>query len=153
MTGRQEFYRVLEFFIKFSSGHELPTQKVALALPFMAEFADRFTDDVRTVLIPSALVLPGQPPELEAVAAAVGGTAAARLRAVECWEDLPRLPRGVRERLVVKCASADPATSSRGRGVSPFWKVAGKDAGWDQNGRVTGSAFVDLRVDGAGSLR
>jgi hypothetical protein len=209
----------------------LYTQKVALALPFMAEFADRFTDDVRTVLIPSALVLPGQPPELEAVAAAVGGTAAARLRAVERWEDLPRLPRSVRERLVVKCASADPATSSRGRGViqlggsgamaasswqpcwqrvsqddepwliqpyvsqkflaplahpsapgdiqvrpvhtriaifcgdltgdaqplgaignvSPYWKVAGKDAGWDQNGRVTGSAFVDLQVDESGS--
>lgn len=30
--------------------------------------------------------------------------------------------------------------------VGPFWKVAGKDAGRDARGELTGTAFVDLRV-------
>ncbi|MDD4628771.1 MAG: hypothetical protein PHE68_05260 [Candidatus Peribacteraceae bacterium] len=57
--------------------------------------------------------------------------------------------REVHARFGLYCANSERGTQLLG-GIatfSPFWKVAGKSAGTDNNGRLTGSAFTDIRVE------
>lgn len=201
-------------------------QKIGLALPFMTEYKERFSDRIREILIPSVLVL-GDEPDCTPIIPALSHSKRDLVGDLRTWDDLLKLPRSLREQLVFKCASTHQHDNHGGHGVwrlwgsesvakrsldeilnrarvqkepwilqpyvnttwdvpfvhpekpeevqriqaharfgiycghseetpyllggiatfSPFWKVAGKTAGHDKDGKLTGSAFTDIRIE------
>lgn len=200
-------------------------QKVSLALPFCDEYKDLFHEQLRKILIPSALIAKGKI-NLSALIPYIDHKNRDLLSEVNRIEDLCRLPAKLRENLIIKCASSNKYNCHGGHAVwrlwgsksvveknigniaqainstnepwiiqpyvsetekipfahpdelstsqimkaharygiyygvvdgrpgiigsiatlSPFWKVAGKTASYDSNGRLFGSAFTDIRV-------
>jgi hypothetical protein len=104
----------------------LCSQKVGMALPFTAPFAAYFSDRVRRVLIPTVLIQ--DPPDCAVLAGPLAPHGGSALAELTRWEDVPRLPRGLRRRLVVKCGSANRSWNQGGRGV---WKLGGT-GGYDE---------------------
>lgn len=98
----------------------LCAEKFGMALPFTDQFRSYFSDAVRECLIPTALV--DGTPDCAAVAEALAGHGGEDLLSLAAWDDLVRLPRSLRRRLVVKCGSANPVWNQGGRGV---WKLGG----------------------------
>jgi hypothetical protein len=192
----------------------LYSQKVGYALPWHPLYRDSFSDDVRSVLIPTVYLNDG-PRSLALLQTVVEHPQQARLAELRSWDDLQTLPESLRRAIVVKCGSINGSLNHGGRGVwrlgspatlaavlrridrgepwiaqpyvdrtwrvplamppdgdprtrpaharfclyvrrgprllgglatfSTFWKSAGKSARTDDRGRMTGSAFVDLR--------
>jgi hypothetical protein len=199
----------------------LYSQKIGYALPWHPRYRDAFSDEVRSVLIPSVCLNEG-PTSLRLLASSIEHPKRELLSEISSWDDVQSMPDGLRRRIVVKCGSINGQLNHGGRGVwrlgsaatlhsvlrrmergepwiaqpyvdrtwkvplsmpageapsiqscharfclyashnepiqgpSPrilgglttfgtFWKSAGKSASTDDQGRMHGSAFVDLR--------
>lgn len=91
-------------------------QKWMLALPFMAQFRDLFSDDVRAGIIPTAL-LSIDHLDLSGVLDSLDPVHASRMESVDHLMDLADLPESTRRKLVLKCGAGTGNMQSRGRGV------------------------------------
>jgi hypothetical protein len=101
----------------------LCSEKLGMALPFMEPFTAYFGDEVRRALIPSVLI--SDPPQVTPLLSDLSDCGGAALGELTRWEEVPKLPRRLRRRLVVKCGSANRSWSQGGRGV---WKLGGTKA-------------------------
>ena len=96
-------------------------QKITMALPFLEEFKDRFSMQIRDILIPTALIINGQELDLAPFIDKMNQNNAEILLKIKTLDQLLELPRNLREDLVVKCASANKYYCYGGHGVYRLW--------------------------------
>lgn len=91
-------------------------QKWCLALPFMKEFAARFSDHARSILIAGGLVIDGSV-DLAPVAASLPAEIVDRVTSIRLLREVVELPESIRRRLILKCGAGTGDLHSGGRGV------------------------------------
>lgn len=96
-------------------------QKIGLALPFMPDYRNLFSDQIREILIPSVLVTDDKP-NCNPLINSISHPKRDLLGDLQSWDDILRLPRSLRECLIFKCASADQEYNHGGHGV---WQIGG----------------------------
>jgi hypothetical protein len=99
-------------------------QKWGLSLPFMAEFKGMFSDRLRQIIIPTAL-LNRESLDLSQIAEHITHAERERLLAIRELDDIPDLPGSLRKCLVFKCGAGRGGFHSHGKGV---FRVSGSKA-------------------------
>ncbi len=91
-------------------------EKWGLALPFLTEYAGLFKNELREILIPSAILTHSEL-DLRPIAPYVEHPLNQQLLAVKTLDDLVRLPISLRRSLIVKCGAGAGDYFSDGKGV------------------------------------
>jgi len=91
-------------------------QKWGLALPFMEEYKKLFSNRIREIVIPTAL-LNGRKPDLSPIVPYVKHPQVDKLLHIESLMDLAELPTSLRKVLVLKCGSGTGEFYIDGKGV------------------------------------
>ena len=94
----------------------LYNQKITLALPFQEEYRNYFSEGIRSILIPTAL-MSNNNPDLSSIIPFITHSKAYLLGEIKTWEDLIKLPVALRNQLVLKYASTDKFNSCGGHRV------------------------------------
>jgi hypothetical protein len=91
-------------------------QKLPLALPFTPGYEQYFPDAIRTTLIPTIVLDPGDP-DLGVLAPYLRHDDRDAVAGLDSWDDVVNLPEDLRGLLVLKCGSIDQFRNHGGQGV------------------------------------